>query len=158
MGVVVNTAIDPCLIRTYIFGYLFPKGADGKPDRTAISAVLPSMQTQVDVLDQAVARTGYLVGDSFSLADIYLMPVLEVAQRAPEGNNVQSAKHLARISPTTLSGQATGVISSPATVCSGKQPGKQPGKQLASPVRPLPSEPLRHPGRCVPQLTLFYAQ
>jgi glutathione S-transferase len=92
----VNTAIDPCLIRTYIFGYLFPKGADGKPDRTAISAVLPSMQTQVDVLDQAVARTGYLVGDSFSLADIYLMPVLEVAQRAPEGKQmVQSAKHLA---------------------------------------------------------------
>ena len=92
----VNTAIDPCLIRTYIFGYLFPGGADGKPDRTAIAAVLPSMQTQVNVLDQAVARTGYLAGDSFSLADIYLMPVLEVAQRAPEGKEmVQSAKHLA---------------------------------------------------------------
>jgi glutathione S-transferase len=54
------------------------------------------MQTQVNVLDQAVARTGYLAGDSFSLADIYLMPVLEVAQRAPEGKEmVQSAKHLA---------------------------------------------------------------
>jgi glutathione S-transferase len=92
----VNTAIDPCLIRTYIFGYLFPKGADGKPDRAAIGAVLPAMQTQIDVLDKAVARTGYLVGDSFSLADIYLMPVLEVVQRAPEGSEmVQSAKNLA---------------------------------------------------------------
>jgi glutathione S-transferase len=92
----VNTAIDPCLIRTYIFGYLFPKGADGKPDRAAIGAVLPAMQTQIDVLDKAVARTGYLVGDSFSLADIYLMPVLEVVQRAPEGSEMaQSAKKLA---------------------------------------------------------------
>ena len=92
----VNTAIDPYLIRTYIFGYLFPKGADGNPDRAAIGAVLPAMQTQIDVLDKAVARTGYLVGDSFSLADIYLMPVLEVVQRAPEGSEmVQSAKNLA---------------------------------------------------------------
>jgi glutathione S-transferase len=92
----INTAIDPCLIRSYIFSYLFPKGADGKPDRVAIDAVLPVMQTQIDVLDKAVARTGYLVGDGFSLADIYLMPVLEVVQRAREGNEmVQSAKNLA---------------------------------------------------------------
>lgn len=92
----VNTAIDPCLIRSYIFSYLFPKGADGKPDRAAIGAILPTMQTQIDVLDKAVARTGYLVGDGFSLADIYLMPVLEVVQRAREGNEmVQSAKSLA---------------------------------------------------------------
>ena len=92
----VNTAIDPCLIRSYIFSYLFPKGADGKPDRTAIGAILPTMQTQIDVLDKAVARTGYLVGDGFSLADIYLMPVLEVVQRAREGKEmVQSTKNLA---------------------------------------------------------------
>jgi glutathione S-transferase len=84
------------LIRNYIFSYLFPKGADGKPDRAAIGAVLPTMQTQIDVLDRAVARSGHLVGDSFTLADIYVMPVLEVTQRAPEGKEmVQSAKHLA---------------------------------------------------------------
>jgi glutathione S-transferase len=92
----VNTAIDPCLIRNYIFSYLFPKGADGKPDRGAIGAVLPAMQAQIDVLDRAVARSGHLVGDRFTLADIYVMPVLEVTQRAPEGKEiVQSAKHLA---------------------------------------------------------------
>jgi glutathione S-transferase len=39
-----NTATDPCLIRNYIFSYLFPKGAGGKPDRAAISAVVPAMQ------------------------------------------------------------------------------------------------------------------
>jgi glutathione S-transferase len=91
----INTAIDPCLIRTYLFSYLFPKGADGKPDRAAIDAMLPAMQRQIDVLDQAVARTGYLVGDGFSLADIFLMPVLTVVQRAPEGSAmVQSAENL----------------------------------------------------------------
>jgi glutathione S-transferase len=78
------------------FSYLFPKGAGGKPDRAAISAVFPAMQAQIEVLDQAVARSGHLVGDGFTLADIYVMPVLEVTQRAPEGKEmVQSAKRLA---------------------------------------------------------------
>jgi glutathione S-transferase len=91
----VNTMIDPCLIRTYLFAYLIPKGADGQPDRAAIDAVLPAMQQQIHVLDGAVASTGYLAGDSFSLADIYLLPVLHLVQRGPEGAEmVQSAKNL----------------------------------------------------------------
>jgi glutathione S-transferase len=91
----VNTTIDPCLIRTYVYGYLVPKGADGKPDRTAIEGALPAMQKQVEVLDRTVAKTGYLAGDSFTLADINLMPILYVVQRFPEGiEMVQSAKNL----------------------------------------------------------------
>jgi glutathione S-transferase len=54
-------------------------------------------------------RSGHLVGDSFTLADVYVMPVLEITQRAPEGKEmVQSAKHLAAYSPNTRSGPATG--------------------------------------------------
>jgi glutathione S-transferase len=91
----VNTMIDPCLIRTYVFRYLIPGGANGQPDRAAIDAVLPAMQKQIDVLDRAVAATGYLAGDGFSLADIYLLPVLSVVQRCPEGAEmVQSAQNL----------------------------------------------------------------
>jgi glutathione S-transferase len=91
----VNTVIDPCLIRTYVFSYLIPRGVDGQPDRAAIDAVLPAMQKQFDVLDRAVATTGYLVGDSFSLADIYLLPILCLVQRCPEGAEmVQSASNL----------------------------------------------------------------
>ena len=59
-------------IRTYALAHLIPKGANGQPDRAVIDGALPSMQRQIDVLDQAVARTGYLAGDAFSLADINL--------------------------------------------------------------------------------------
>jgi glutathione S-transferase len=91
----VNTTIDPCLIRTYVLSYLNPKGAGGSPDRAAIDAVLPTMQKQIDVLDKAVARTGYLVGEDFTLADIYVMPMLTVVQRPPEGAElVQAASNL----------------------------------------------------------------
>jgi glutathione S-transferase len=33
-------------------------------------------------------RSGHLVGDSFTLADVYVMPVLEITQRAPEGKEM----------------------------------------------------------------------
>jgi glutathione S-transferase len=53
------------------------------------------MQRQIDVLDKTVARTGYLAGASFTLADINLLPVLYYVQRFPEGGEmVQSAKSL----------------------------------------------------------------
>jgi glutathione S-transferase len=91
----VNTTIDPCLIRSYVYGYLMPKGADGKPDRAAIDGLLPTMQQQIDVLDGAVARSGYLAGDSFTLADINLLPVLHFVQRPPEGAEmIRSATNL----------------------------------------------------------------
>jgi glutathione S-transferase len=74
---------------------LIPRASDGQVDRAAIEAVLPAMQTQIEVLDKAVAKAGYLAGDSFTFADINLMPVLYFVQRFPEGvEMVQSAKNL----------------------------------------------------------------
>jgi glutathione S-transferase len=81
----VNTSIDPCLVRSYLLAYFFPKTADGKPDRAAIDGVLPTMQKQITLLDQAVAKTGYLAGNGFTLADINLLPILYYVQRCPEG-------------------------------------------------------------------------
>ena len=91
----VNTAIDPCMIRTYVLAHLIPTGANGQPDRAVIDGALPTMQKQIDVLDSAVAKTGYLVSDGYSLADINLLPVLHYVQQCPEGNDmVRSAKSL----------------------------------------------------------------
>jgi len=92
----VNTAVDPCMVRTYLLNYVFPKGADGQPDRAAIDGVLPIMQKLVDMLDKAVAKSGHLAGNGFTLADINLMPILYYIQRFPEGRGmVEKAKNLA---------------------------------------------------------------
>lgn len=37
------------------------------------------------ILDEAVAKTGYLVGDQFSLADVNLLPILYYFRQLPEG-------------------------------------------------------------------------
>ena len=92
----VNTVMDATLIRTYLFAYAFPKTADGKPDRKAIDAVTPALREQVAILDKAVASTGYLVGDQFTLADINLLPILYYIRQLPEcAEALATASHLA---------------------------------------------------------------
>jgi glutathione S-transferase len=93
----VNTVMDRTLIRTYLFAYIAPKTADGAPDREAIDAVMPAVREQIGILDKAVAKTGYLVGEQFTFADINLLPILHRLGQLPEGANALAATaHLAR--------------------------------------------------------------
>jgi glutathione S-transferase len=92
----VNTVVDRTIIRTYLFAYIAPRTADGKPDRAAIDAVMPAVREQLGVLDKVVARNGHLVGDQFTYADINLLPILHRVQQAPEGAEALAAlPHLA---------------------------------------------------------------
>jgi glutathione S-transferase len=91
----VNSVMDATLVRTYIFHYIFPKTADGKPDQGAIDAMVPTMRRHIDLLDQAVAQTGYLGSDQFSLVDINVLPILYWVRRFPEGGQaIAASKHL----------------------------------------------------------------
>jgi glutathione S-transferase len=92
----VNTVIDQTLVRTYLFAYIFPKGGDGKPDRGMIETVVPTLRQQMTILDGAVARTGYLAGNGYTLADINVMPILFYVRQFPEGGETLAAnKNLA---------------------------------------------------------------
>ena len=91
----INTTIDPLLVRRYLGAYFFPATADGSPDRTVIEAALPSMRTHFAVLDAAVLATGFLVGGSFTLADIDLLPILFYMNKMPESRGLLAqSKHL----------------------------------------------------------------
>ena len=93
----VNTVIDRTLIRTYLFAYIAPKTADGKPDRAAIDAVMPMVREQLALLEKSVASTGHLVGDHVTLADINLLPILFYVRQLPEAAEAfDSATHLGR--------------------------------------------------------------
>jgi glutathione S-transferase len=65
---------------------VFPK--DGKPDMAAIGAAAEKMKPQVAALDRAVAPTGHLVGDRFTLADINILPMLFYVNRFEEGKAI----------------------------------------------------------------------
>jgi glutathione S-transferase len=81
----VNTVMDVTLVRTYLLAYAAPKTADGKPDQKTIDAVTPAVRLQLGILDDAVAKTSYLAGDQFTLADINLLPILYYVRQLPEG-------------------------------------------------------------------------
>ena len=78
-----NVSLMP-MIRGYVFRYFFPTGTDGKSDRAVIEAAIPDMQKALAILDKAVAETGFLAGDSFTYADVNLLPVLAYMQDCPE--------------------------------------------------------------------------
>jgi glutathione S-transferase len=80
----VNTHIDPLLVRQYLGAHFFSGTPDGSPNRAAIDAALPKMEQHFAVLDRAVAKTGHLVGDTFTLADINLLPILFYMNKMPE--------------------------------------------------------------------------
>ena len=91
----VNTKMDGTLVRTYLFNYIFPKAADGSPDRQAIDAMAPAVKQEIDLLDRAVAKGGFLAGDSFTFADINVMPILAYLKNFPEaGGAIAAAKSL----------------------------------------------------------------
>jgi glutathione S-transferase len=80
----VNTHIDPLLVRQYLGAHFFPGTPDGNPNRAVIDAALPKMEQHFAVLDRAVAKTGHLVGNTFTLADINLLPILFYMNKMPE--------------------------------------------------------------------------
>ena len=87
----VNTRIDTTMIRTYLFAYIFPKTADGKPDRKAIDALAPTVEQEIGLLDRAVAKAGFLVGGGLTYADLNLMPILFLVRQLPEGAAAMAA-------------------------------------------------------------------
>jgi glutathione S-transferase len=91
----INTVMEPLVIRRYLFAYIFPKGEDGKPDRAAIDASLPDLDKQIGVLNKALATSDYLAGDTLTLADLSLVPIIHYLKGTPEGGEkIAAAEHL----------------------------------------------------------------
>ena len=100
---IVNTAVDPVIMRSYALAYIFPGTADGKPDRARIDAAIPNVEKQMDMLEAAVKPTGYLAGNSFTIADMLLVPILAAASRFPESSAALAKRpHLQKYVETHL--------------------------------------------------------
>jgi glutathione S-transferase len=85
---VICTHVDPVLVRQYAGAYFFPKSADGSPDRALIDSLVQPIKVELGRLDQVVAATGHLAGESFTLADAYLVPILFYMEQLPESGRL----------------------------------------------------------------------
>jgi glutathione S-transferase len=84
-------------VRNYALQYIFPKGADGAPDRAVIDAHVPKVQLAVRQLDAAYGESEWIAGDSISLADMFVAPLVATFSMFPEGAAaLEDARNLKR--------------------------------------------------------------
>ncbi|MEM8986260.1 MAG: glutathione S-transferase family protein [Pseudomonadota bacterium] len=84
------TAFDPVMIREYLFGYVFPKTEDKSPDRAQIDGAVPKLKGQMALLETAIAD-GVFRTDRFTIADAFLLPMLDYVRGFPEGQDALGA-------------------------------------------------------------------
>ncbi len=76
--------VDQLFMRNYVVEYAFHKDDDGNVVRTKIDRALKRFPRMIGMLEDAVAP-GYLGSTTFSMADCFLVPILNALQLFPEG-------------------------------------------------------------------------
>jgi glutathione S-transferase len=87
----INTGIDPLLMRQYLAAYFFSGLPDGAPDRAKIDAALPKMHEMFALLDRELGTRPYLASDTFTLADAFLLPIIDYMRQMPESGELVKA-------------------------------------------------------------------
>lgn len=87
---VLNCYGYPAMVRDHVLQYVFPRGPDGQPDRATIGAAAPEIRKVLGSLDRAIGPRDHLVGDSITLPDILLAPMIVSLSAAPDGKDLLS--------------------------------------------------------------------
>jgi glutathione S-transferase len=87
----VNTGFDLVFARQYLLGYFFSKLPGGAPDRAKIDAALPKMREMFGILNRELGQRPYLAGADFTLADMFLFPLIHYMRIMPESGEMLQA-------------------------------------------------------------------
>ena len=91
-----NVKVDRWLMREFVVPSVFFDKAKG-PDTAKIDAAVPEMEKVCKALDTALAKTGHLVGDRLTYADLNVVPMLATAMNFPQGKEIVGKNpHLAK--------------------------------------------------------------
>jgi glutathione S-transferase len=80
-----NAYFFDAAIHGFVLPQVFPKGADGTPDRAVIDAAIPNVERCLKVFDAAYGGRAYLVGEAISYADLFVLPILQYLYLVPGG-------------------------------------------------------------------------
>jgi len=88
------------MIRNYVLQYIFPKRANGRPDRGMIDAAARQIPGLLARLESAYGERNWQVGNACTMADLFIAPILAYVEMFPEGKqalddclNVRCAFH-----------------------------------------------------------------
>lgn len=84
-GAIADYGYD-AMIRGVVLGFVFPKGADGTPDRAAIKAAAERSARCLAIFDAALVDGPWFAGGQApSLADMLFAPIIYYLGRVPDG-------------------------------------------------------------------------
>lgn len=84
-----NAKVDKWIMREFVVPSVFFDKSKG-PDTARIEASLPEIEKCAKVLDDAVAKTGYLAGSGLTYADMNVLPMLATAMGFPAAKEILS--------------------------------------------------------------------
>lgn len=94
---VINCYLYDSLVRKYALQYVLPMQRGAQPDLDAIRANVPTMERDVGFLDAAYAKSRWIAGETLSLADLLVAPIVQTVCMFPEGKAVLArSRHLSR--------------------------------------------------------------
>ena len=79
----VCTTIDIALLRNYVLYYVFP-ATPGQLDHEKIAAAQPKCRQAFEMLEKRLTASPYLAGAEFTLADVFLYPIIAIMPAFPE--------------------------------------------------------------------------
>lgn len=77
--------VYPAVIGGVVLPYFMAQMSGTEPDKAAVTAAAPKAQRMIEVLEAAYGDRDVLVGDSLTLADLLLAPILFYYSGTPEG-------------------------------------------------------------------------
>lgn len=87
----VTTGFDIVFARAYLVGYFFSGLPGGMPDRGRIDGALPRMREMLQYIEQQLGSREYLALNDFTLADLFLLPLIHYLRMMPESGQILKA-------------------------------------------------------------------
>ena len=81
------------MIRDWVLQHVFPRGPDGKPDQDTIKAAVAKSRNHLEALNTAIDGRNHIVGDSLTIADLFVAPIMTYIGGMPEGPGVLEGLH-----------------------------------------------------------------
>ncbi len=95
---IANCYLYSTAVPRFILQFVFPSGPDGKPDEEVIEAAKPEIRKTLEVLDAALGGSKWFAGETISLADLFVAPLLLAIVRFPGGKELLAGlDNLARV-------------------------------------------------------------
>ncbi len=76
------------MIHGWVLQYVFARGPEGQPDMAVIKPSVDKSRSHLEALNAAYDGRDFVVGDSLTLADLYVAPIMTYVHGMPEGPTV----------------------------------------------------------------------